>query len=139
MLADVQEESMKVGLLLHPEKTKILTSTTVRTGRNAANHVDVGNMKIQVLPHEGCTKYLGRMISFDRPQETELEHRTKQAWKNFMLHKSEFTNKAYSLRCRLRLFDAVVTPTILYGSSSWSLTKDLQGKLQRTQRRMLRM
>lgn len=49
------------------------------------------------------------------------------------------TSKTYSLRSRMRLFDGCVTPTVLYGCTSWTLTKDMTTKLQRTQRRMLRL
>ena len=56
-----------------------------------------------------------------------------------MVHKAELTNKKYSLKCRLRLFDSVVTPTVLYGCSSWTFSVAMNQKLQTTQRRMLRM
>ena len=40
---------------------------------------------------------------------------------------------------RLKLLDAVVTPTILYGCCSWAMTKARQQRLRATQRRMLRL
>ena len=39
----------------------------------------------------------------------------------------------------MKLFDATVTATALYGSAAWALTKDLELKVQRAQRKMLRM
>jgi len=39
----------------------------------------------------------------------------------------------------LRLFDAVVTPTMLYGCEAWTLKADQQRRLKSTQRKMLRM
>ena len=45
----------------------------------------------------------------------------------------------YSLNDRLRLVHGTVTPTVLYGSETWTMTKELEQKLQRTQRKMLRM
>ena len=35
-----------------------------------------------------------------------------------MANKQELTGKKYSLKCRLRLFESVLTPTVLYGDSS---------------------
>ncbi len=42
-------------------------------------------------------------------------------------------------RDRLRLFDAVVTPTLLYGCEAWTLRIDQPRRLQVLQRKMLRM
>ena len=43
------------------------------------------------------------------------------------------------MRDRLRLFDAVITASVLYGCEAWTLTVDLQRRLRTTQRKMLRM
>ena len=61
------------------------------------------------------------------------------AWKTFFTHRAELTSKHYSLHNRLRLFDATVTPAFLYGSAAWTLTKQLEVTIRRTQRKMLRM
>ena len=57
----------------------------------------------------------------------------------FMSLKEELTGKQYYLNTRIKLFDAAVTATALYGSAAWALTKDLVLKVQRAQRKMLRM
>ena len=56
-----------------------------------------------------------------------------------MQFKQELTSKHYALSYRLRLFDTVVTPTVLYGVGTLAMTKTHEELLQRTQRRMLRM
>ena len=43
------------------------------------------------------------------------------------------------LRHRLRLFDAVVSPTMNYAAGTWTLTKDHERMIQSTQRKMLRL
>ena len=139
MIADLQEVSKASGLLLHPDKTKILANATHKTGRPRRTHVDIYGMKVEVLDLTESTKYLGRLIGFERPHDDELENRIRQAWKTFMSNKHELTGKRYTLRNRLRLFDGVVTPSMLYGSACWCLTKDLQTKMKRTQWKMLRM
>ena len=55
-----------------------------------------------------------------------------------MEHKDELIKKKYALSDRLRLFDAVVTPAVLYGAGTWTLTKEMERALRTTQRRMLR-
>ena len=61
------------------------------------------------------------------------------AWKKFMAFKEELTNKRYRLEDRLRLFNSVITPTVLYGCEAWTMTFDMESNLRRTERRMLRM
>ena len=140
MLGDVRRVAGEVGLLLHPgKKTKILTNSTIGTGRGRAKFAVVGDLEIEIVDLAGSTKYLGRLLTFTDPTETDIEHRIRQAWKAFMSYKDELTNRSYLLTNRLRLFDSVVTPTFLYGSSSWVLTRTMERKARRTQRRMLRM
>eukprot|EP00973_Karenia_brevis_P012283 1667344-Karenia_brevis.AAC.1 len=42
------------------------------------------------------------------------------------------------IRHCLELFDAVVTPSVLYCAGSWAMTKNSESMLQRAQRKMLR-
>ena len=52
--------------------------------------------------------------------------------------KQELTTSSYSIKGRLRLFHGTMTPTIMYGTVSWTMTQELE-KLRRTQRQTLRM
>ena len=52
--------------------------------------------------------------------------------------KKELCDKTYSLHSRLRLFQATVGATVLYGSSAWTLTAERAHLLRTTQRKMLR-
>ena len=96
-------------------------------------------MAIEILPYGTSQKYLGRALTFRTPTEAEVNNRTSVAWRKFYALKQELTTKSYSLKGRLRLFHGTITPTILYGSSAWTLTTALQNKIRRTQRQMLRM
>ena len=139
MLEDLQQEALRYGLELHPEKTKILTNCTNKTGRDSCTSIEVNDMNIEILPLNGSVKYLGRKVSFDDFQGVELQNRVRAAWASFMSNRDELTGRQYALKHRLRLFDAVVSPTVLYGCEAWSPTKRDEMFLQRTQRKMLRM
>ena len=139
MLRDLNSSVSHFGLKLHPEKTKVLTNAVKQTGRGRDHSMTAGDLTVEILPLEATVKYLGRHITFDKPMQSEIAHRVRCAWAKFSSYKQELTNKHYSLRDRLKLFDSVVTPTMLYGSSSWVLTKETEHILTRTQRRMLRM
>ena len=140
MIADLSAEARHIGLQLHPDKTKILHNSWTKTKhQRIPTMVNAGGMQIDVLTIEGSTKYLGRQLSFSEPHQTEIENRIALAWKKFYAQKQELTCRVYSINDRLRLFHGTVTPTILYGSEAWTMTKELERRLQTTQRKMLRM
>ena len=139
MLQDVRAAARERGLELHPDKTKILSNATLRTGRPKATSTSIDDMDIGIVPLSGAWKYLGRQISFFNTHETEIDHRISTAWKKFHVHRAELTGKQYSINSRLRLFESTVSATMLYGCETWCLTKPLEDKIRRTQRRMLRM
>ena len=138
MLTDIANEATAFGLELHPGKTKILSNVRKRKGQEQHEHAKVGQASIEILKHEDSTKYLGRKLTFANYHETEIDNRIDNAWRKFHTLKAELCNKYYSLRHRLRLFDAVVTPTVLYGAGTWTMTQELEHKLRKTQRQMLR-
>jgi hypothetical protein len=96
-------------------------------------------MTIDILPAREATKYLGRQLGFNDPHRIEIENRIRQAWRKFYYLKQELTGRRYPLTDRLRLFHGTVTPTILYGCEAWTMTGELENRLRRTQRQMLRM
>ena len=57
----------------------------------------------------------------------------------FHMFKGELCRPDYPLKARMRLFNAVITPSILYGCAAWTMTKEREQKLIVTQRRMLRL
>ena len=70
--------------------------------------------------------------------DIELAHRICRAWAKFHLHRRTLTNRRTSVRLRLQLFNAVVTPTALLGLATLPLTDTQLGHMDATQRRTLR-
>ena len=139
MLHDIIAAAKSRGLELHPDKTKVISSVSQRRGRGNASHAQVMDMRIEILSYSSSVKYLGTKISFDACHAAEIENRIACAWKRFMTLRDELTSKRYSLNKRMKLFDATVTATMLCGSAAWTLTKELESKIRRTQRKMLQM
>jgi hypothetical protein len=79
-----------------------------------------------------------RELSVTEPHDVELRHRLKKGWAKFGVMKEQLLVKAVPLDLRLRLFDAVVTPTVLYGCASWVMTESRNKQLATVQKKMLR-
>ena len=132
----LREELLQAGLELHADKTKILTNKNPENVRL----VVIGNF-IQVLHQDDSHRYLGRLISLQPSGRVEVEfkNRLAAAWGKFHQHKNWMTNKDIALYYRLRMFNAIVTPTIIYALIVLPLGRhDLQ-KLDIERRKMLRL
>ena len=99
---------------------------------------DVAGERVDVLDPAESTMYLGKLLCLTEVHDTEIRHRISKAWSKFAVYKDELCNKKYELNHRLRLFDSVITPTILYGSGTWTMGRDRENTLRGTQRKMLR-
>ena len=120
MLCDFKSGTEKVGLKIHPGKTKILCSQS----SNCSTEIKIDNINVGILTREESTKYLGQMASFQPQERTEIKNRIRAAWATFYKDKQEVTSKSYLLRHLLRSFDMVVTPTMNYASGTWTLSKE---------------
>ena len=69
-------------------------------------------------------KYLGRKLSIGRLREAELQHRIASGWAAFAQYRTELCGKHYSFRDKARLFEAVVTPRVMYGTAALTLTSE---------------
>ena len=139
MTSDLKEAASARGLKIHSGKTKILKNVAAESRQRAPEHFTIGSEKYAVLSLEESTKYLGRKICYKDPHETEFDNRVAKAWGAFSNYKQELVDRRHRLKDRLRLFDAVVTPTLLYGCEACTLRIDQQRRLQVLQRKMLRM
>ena len=94
---------------------------------------------MSILHEDAAGKYLGRKLCVSATfHEVECRNRLAAGWASFHKHKAELCCKHYSLSDRVRLFEAVITPVVLHGCSSWTLTSSLERGLKTTWRRMLR-
>ena len=94
--------------------------------------------KVEVLQPGESVAYLGRCLCFQNFADRELDNRINKGWAKFAMYKGELCDGAYSLIHRLRLFNAVVTPSVMYGAGCWTMTGERERKLRTAQRKMLR-
>ena len=132
---EFKKATEKVGLRIHPDKTKILSQSTINS--DATKHIEVGDMSIEMLTRNESVKYLGQRISFYQQETIEIKSRIRAAWATFHKYRRELTSKNYNLKHRLRLIDATVSPTFCYAAGTWAPNKEHERMIQSTQRKML--
>ena len=137
MVQMIEEELAAAGLHLNVSKTKLLTTDS---NERVPQHVEIGNAWVEVLTGGDTHKYLGRKLSGDVTQRSAVDFaaRIQAAWGRFHQHQTVLLNKDVSIALRLKMFDAVVTPAVLFGSVTLPLTQRQLFRLDSTQRRMLR-
>ena len=131
-------EASRVGLKLHMSKTKILSNMNPRRGVLTQSSVKISGQEVVALRHSESTMYLGRQICFNDFHDTEIRHLLNRGWAAFGKHGAALCGRHYPLRSRLRLFVAVVTATVLYGSGTRTMTVERERLLSTTYRKMLR-
>ena len=103
--------------------------------------MDIGDAFIQVLDSDESHRYLGRLLNLDVSKRVgiELHNRINAAWGKFHQNRTWLMNSQVSIRLRLRLFDACVSPAVLFATSVPPLgRKDLEAAII-VQRKMLRL
>ena len=138
MVESLLSELKAIGLDPNATKTKILT-TNEHYSLNAS-FIDIDGEFIDVVPSNAAHKYLGRMLSLDASKRVGLEvsFRKRCAWSAFHKHRKTLLNHDISLALRLKLFDAVVTPSALFCIHVLPLTKSQRSSIGACQRRMIR-
>jgi hypothetical protein len=136
MLRDLKHEAAKYGLKLHFGKTEIFTNNfhAAKSGS-----VEIDGVMVKIAQPGETAKYLGRKLSMLDFHGVEVDHRVDAGWAVFGKFRSEFCGRYVCLRTKIRLFEAIVTLTVLYGCCAWTMTKELEAQLQCARRRMLRL
>ena len=85
--------------------------------------------------------YLGQLINqpnIPHNHNLEISRRIGAAWASFGKVNQLLTKKRVPMKVKHRYFQQCITPTLLYGCESWTLTKAMELRLARCQRAMER-
>lgn len=135
MIEALVDELAKTGLHLNGKKTKIMTNENVQF-----QYLEVAGEMVAIIPNLDSHRYLGRSMAGNLFNRTavKIKHRLQAGWYKFSRHSKTLTNRNISIKLRLKLFDSVVTPTILFGLTALPLHQSHLDKINVTQRKMLR-
>ena len=88
MMCEFKEATKKVGLTIHPNKTKILSSES-SMNPDTKRYMKIGDLDIEILAKRESVKYLGQRISFHQQETIEIKSRIRAAWATFHKYRQE--------------------------------------------------
>ena len=135
MLFDITKEFEAVGLKLNADKCKVQCSVDLA---RAAKTLNVDGMEFPIVsPAEGFG-LLGTVFTLTGGTTEEVKDRIRKAWGKFHQIWPLLGHRGSSLGQRIRLFNAVVGRSLLWGCESWTLSAAEKQKLRAVERSMLR-
>ena len=138
MLYESKESTEKVGLRIHPEKTKVLSNQSSLCSEKKKKCKST-ILKLKSWQEVKAWDTEDSWLHSSNRKRPKIKNRIRAAWATFHKKKQELTSKNYLLKHRLRLFDAAITPTMCCASGTWEPTKEHERKIQSAQRKMLRL
>ena len=127
-LERLEESAASVGLHINSGKTKYMS-----TGLEP-DHDDLKSLDGQLLEEVQDFVYLGAWIG---DSGKDFEVRKAKAW-NALNKMNKIWKSGMTRKTKIRLFRATVETILLYGSEAWTMTKNLEKRLDGCYSRMLR-
>ena len=113
LLMKVKEESVKVGLKLNVQKTKIMVSGPITSWEIDGETVEMVSDFIfwgsRIAADGDCSHEIKRRLLLGRKVMTNLD--------------SIFKSRDITLPTKVRLVKAMVFPVVMYGCESWTVKK----------------
>ena len=113
LLMKVKEESVKVGLKLNIQKTKIMASGPITSWEVDGETVEAVSAFIfsgsKIIAYGNCSQEIKRHLLLGRKVMTNLD--------------SLFKSRDITLPTKVRLVKAMVFPVVMYGCESWNIKK----------------
>ena len=122
MVERLDKASTAYGMEIRAEKTKLMTNNT--SGINT--EIKVNEQKLETVTN---FKYLRSVIT-DEGSMPEILPRIAQTTAALTRLKPVWIDKSISLSSKIRLMRSLVTFIVLYACESWTLTAEIQRRIQ---------
>ena len=126
----LDKASTAYGMEISAEKAKLMTNNTSGINRE----IKVNGQKLETVT---SFKYLGSVVS-DEGSKPELLSRIAQTTAALTRLKPVWIDKSISLSSKIRLMRSLVTSIFLYACESWTITAELQRRIQAMEMRCYR-
>ena len=121
------DTSTKYGMEISAEKTKLMTNNT----KGISLDVRIGGQKLETVQ---SFKYLGSVVT-DEGSKQEIMSRIAQTISALTKLKAIWKDKNIALSSKIRLMRSLVISIFLYACETWTLTAELEKKIQTTEMR----
>ena len=118
----LDKASTAYGMEISAEKTKLITNNT--SGINT--EIKVNGQKLETIT---SFKYLGSVLN-DEGSKPEIFSRKAQTTAALTRLKPVWNDRSTSVSSKIRLMRSLVTSIFLYACESWTLTAQLQRRMQ---------
>ena len=122
--------STKYGMEISAEKTKLMTNNT----KGISVDVRIGGQKLETVQ---SFKYLGSVVT-DEGSKQEIMSRIAQTIGALTKLKAIWKDKNTALSSKIRLMRSLVISIFLYACETWTLTAELEKKIQTAEMRCFR-
>nr|XP_013189558.1 unnamed protein product [Amyelois transitella] len=130
MIEDLHNTSLRVGLEMNLDKTKVMTSEQQNNIR-----IEVGGTEIEQVQKY---VYLGQEIKIGKENQcNEIDRRIRLGWAAYSKLEYVF-NMNLTSRQKAQIFDQCILPVLTYGAETWVTTQEVIHKLGVAQRHMER-
>ena len=130
LVESLDKTSTSYGMEISAEKTKLMTNNS----NGIATDIRARGEKLETV---NKFKYLGAVVS-DEGSKPEIMSRTAQTLPAMKRLKTIWNDKNITLKSKVRLMLALVISIFLYACESWTLTADLEKRIQATEMRCFR-
>ena len=118
----LDKASTAYSIEISAEKTKLMTYNTSSINKE----IKVNGQKLETVTN---LKYLGSVVS-DKGSKPEILSRIAQTTAALTRLKPVWNDRSISLSSKIRLMRSLVLPIFLYACESWTLTTELQERIQ---------
>ena len=126
----LDKTSVAYGMQISAEKTKLMTNST-----NAINTaIKISGEKLETVT---SFKYLGAIVT-DEGSKPEILARTAQTTAALTKLKTIWSDRNIALSSKIRLMRSLVMSIYLYACETWTLTADLERRIQAMEMRCFR-
>ena len=126
----LDKTSTSYGMQISAEKTKLMTSNT----SGITTKIEIGGQSLETV---SSFKYLGAIVSVEG-SKPEIMSRIAQTTASLKRLKTIWKDKNLALSTKIRLMRSLVLSIFLYACESWTLTAELENKINAMEMRCFR-